>query len=99
MQSSLNVSSEFIDDVLFNVDPNITPSDLTITFVSRTTCVFNASFNTADKAQTMPGAGSAGTGFDVGIEFDNAPPAPPCSEVLLQEIRDALRAALACPQE
>ena len=75
LQAGLNVSSEFIDDILFNVDPGITPSALSIAFVSCTGgCVFNTASNTTDNAQTMPGAGSAGTGFDVSLEFDNAPP-------------------------
>lgn len=75
LSASLNVASEFIDSVVLNVDPNITPSDLAIGLVSCTGCIFDSSSTGADNAEDLTGGGNAGKGFDVLLTFDNAPPA------------------------
>ncbi len=64
---SLDVASEFIDDVVFNVNPSILPSSLTITQLSGT--LNNGIANTTQNAQNLPGGGSLGQGFDIGISW------------------------------
>jgi hypothetical protein len=72
LTSSLNVSSEFMTQVAFNVDPTILPSSLTITPVSCVTCTLPTVANTTDNAQNLPGGGAQGMGFDVLVSFATA---------------------------
>lgn len=75
LDASLEVASEFIDAVNFNLDPAILPSALSITTDSCITCVVSSITNTTANGQNLTGGGAAGFGFDVNISFDNSPPA------------------------
>lgn len=65
LAASLNVASEFIDDVAFNVDPTILPSSLTLTQSPLVDPKVTSFQNTTQNAQNLIGGGSAGSGFDV----------------------------------
>jgi PEP-CTERM motif-containing protein len=76
LTSSLEVTSEFISDFAFNVDPSIVPSSLS--FVEGTPVGYTPGPTTvgagAQDAQNLNGGGAAGKGFDIQLVFDNAPP-------------------------
>ena len=72
LHASLNVVSEFMSEVAFNVDPTITPSGLTIAqtggaLVAPVTAILEG----ADNAQTPPGFGPV-KGFDVELDWATA---------------------------
>jgi len=72
LTASLNVSTEFIGDVTFNVDPTIVPSSLTIV----QSPIVNPSPSSYDKttqnAQQVTGGGNPGKNFDVKINWSTA---------------------------
>jgi hypothetical protein len=76
LTAGLEVASEFTDEVTFNIDSSIVPSALTVTQITVTPVGATAPVvtNTTQNVQNLGGGGSAGNGFDVKIEFDNAPP-------------------------
>lgn len=69
LTASLNVATEFISDVAFNVLDTIVPSSLTFTPVSGVPSTVQA---TTQNAQNLTGGGSAGQGFDVNLAFTTA---------------------------
>jgi hypothetical protein len=72
LESHLNVASEFIDEVTFNVDPSIVPSDLSIAQDPVANPVITSISNTTDNAQNLTGGGGAGHGFDVKLDWGSA---------------------------
>jgi len=70
LKVSLNVASEFIDEVKFNLDPAIVPSSVTITQSSGTTAT--AILHTTQNAQDLNGGGNGAKGFDIEIEWPTA---------------------------
>jgi hypothetical protein len=74
LTSSLNVASEFLSDVAFNVSPSLTPSSLGITEGSHVGSGLATIAAGAQNAQHLIGGGSAGFGFDIDIAFPVGPP-------------------------
>jgi hypothetical protein len=73
--SSLEISSEFLSSVVFNVSPSIPPSSLTITPFAGNSGFTNPIVEASiDNAQNLPGGGAEGSGFDVMLSFRTAPP-------------------------
>jgi hypothetical protein len=71
LASSLEVPSEFITEIGFNLDPAFLPSSLDINWLSGTAA--SSVFHTTHDAQNLLGSG--GEKFDVLFRFPNAPPA------------------------
>jgi len=71
MTSHLNVSTEFFGKVDFNLNPAITPSNLTFTWVSGPKA--DSIVGTTQNAQKMQGGGNAAFGFDFETSFFNPP--------------------------
>ena len=69
LTAHLNVASEFISDVAFNLLGTITPSSLTYHQVSGKTATVHAG---AQNAQNLIGGGAAGQGFDVDLAFSTS---------------------------
>ena len=74
LTASLNVASEFIDEVAFNVNPSFTPSALTIVQNPIANPIPTLISNTTQNAQNLGGGGSAGSGFDIDIKWGTAGP-------------------------
>jgi hypothetical protein len=72
LTSSLDITSEYIAAVAFNIDPAIIPSSLTITPVSCVTCTTPTFANTTDNGQQLNGGGSQAFDFDVLLTFASA---------------------------
>lgn len=76
LTSSLNVASEFIDEVALNINPNINLANLTIT--NTTSGPDNppdvTSWTFGHNAQQLNGGGTPGSGFDIIIHWSNANP-------------------------
>jgi hypothetical protein len=70
LTSHLEVSTEFIDEVAFNVNPAFTPSALSITRQSGPAPT--AILHTTDNAQDLTGGGGKGTGFDIALQWTTA---------------------------
>lgn len=72
LTSSLEVASEFISSVVFNVRPNITPS--AISYVNDTPGYpqVTSVAKTTQNAQVLNGAGSIGKGFDIRIDWSTS---------------------------
>src|SRR5215471_5871981 len=71
LTSSLNVSSEFMTEIGFNVNSTITPSSLGI-LQNPGSPVASAILAGAQNAENLTGGGAAGFGFDVLIDFTSA---------------------------
>lgn len=74
LTSSLDVAGEYIDQVAFNVNPNITPSSISISELT-TNSGDNVDLpfhNTSVNAQDLTGSGTVGKGFDIRIDWVNA---------------------------
>ena len=69
LTANLNVASEFISDVAFNLLGTIVPSSLTYHQVSGKTATVQA---TTQDAQNLTGGGAAGFGFDVNLAFSTS---------------------------
>jgi hypothetical protein len=72
LTSSLDVLSEYIHEVAFNIDPSIVPSSIGIAQGSGPTATVSSG---AQDAQNMMGTGVSGFGFDFLLSFPVAPPA------------------------
>ena len=73
LTSSLDILSEHIHEVGFNIDPSILPSSITIAQVGVGPPTATA-FSGAQDAQTMTGTGITGGGLDFLLQFDTVPP-------------------------
>lgn len=67
LTSNLNVVTEFFSQVLFNIDPTIVPSNVSITQDSGVVATI---LNTTDNAQDVDG--TLGHGFDIQFRFPTA---------------------------
>jgi len=74
LTSSLEVASEFISAVAFNVAPGIVPSSLSIVQNPVAAPIPTSILHTTGNAQNLTGGGSAGFGFDVQIAWGTAGP-------------------------
>ncbi len=72
LTSKLNVTSEFISDVAFNVNPSILPSSLTIVQSPIVNPIPTSILHTTDNAQNLIGGGAAGFGFDIMMSWATA---------------------------
>jgi len=71
LTSSLDVPSEHVHEVAFNIDSGIVPSSITIVQGSGPT---GTAMSGAQDAQIITGTGSQGFGFDFALEFPVVPP-------------------------
>jgi len=69
LTSSLDVASEFIDEVAFNVDPSIVPSSLTIVQSPAVNPLVTSILNTTQDAQDLGGGGGLGKKFDIDVQW------------------------------
>ena len=70
--SSLNVASEFIDQVAFNVKPSILPSSIGIVNDTPLDPAVVSVLHTTQNAYDITGGGDAGKGFDIMIKWSTA---------------------------
>ena len=72
LTSSLNVPSEFISEVAFNVNPNILPSAITIVNTTIDDPLVVSVSHSTQNAQKLQGGGSAGFEFDILVKWSEA---------------------------
>jgi hypothetical protein len=73
LTSGLEVASEFITEIGFNVNPSIVPSDLSIAKTSGSPSPVNNGIHQATQnVQDLNGGGTTGKGFDVLIDWATA---------------------------
>jgi hypothetical protein len=70
--SSLEVSSEFISNIVFNVDPSLTPSLINFTFVSSTGAFAIPTASDIKKSTPNAQSLSPADNFDIAINFKTA---------------------------
>lgn len=72
LQANLDVASEFIDALAFNVDPSITLADLNFTVIPSTDPTLQSVSATSQNAQSIQGGGAAGSGFDASLSWSTS---------------------------
>jgi len=72
LTSGLEVTSEYIDEVAFNVKSSILPSSVTVAQTPGEIPFDTGILHTTQNAQDLTGGGAAGMGFDFKITWSNA---------------------------
>lgn len=72
LTADLNVPSEFIDEVDFNLTPGILPSGLVIVQTAGQVPAANQILHTTQNAQNINGGGALGKGFDISLQWPTA---------------------------
>ena len=72
LTASLEVASEFIDEVTFNVKPGVTPSSVTVTNTTLGNPIVTSIVGTTQNAQNLTGGGNDGKGFDFKISWETS---------------------------
>jgi hypothetical protein len=72
LTANLNVASEFIDEVTFNIDPTVVPSSITLAQTPAVNPLITAITNTTQNAQNLTGGGALGKGFDFKLDWTSA---------------------------